>query len=187
MSVLENPKTDNHILGKSIRLELLIQKKCSWQHASKALTVDDNEDYKVLLKKHNPIKNEFERRMTQTCKRFQEIEEVHLPTSATRLNQPNTASISSATNSNTATSIHRVGAISMEGLLNELNQSACSDLLYTKNQIIFKRNNILPQKKIIKISLKHGKGINTESDESDRKKGNDFANIELGEWLSKPR
>lgn len=26
------------------------------------------EDYKVLLDKHNPIKNEFERRMTQTCK-----------------------------------------------------------------------------------------------------------------------
>ncbi|KAM8703656.1 hypothetical protein ACLKA7_008306 [Drosophila subpalustris] len=36
------------------------------------------EDYKALLDKHNPIKNEFERRMTQTCKRFQEIEEVHL-------------------------------------------------------------------------------------------------------------
>lgn len=26
------------------------------------------DDYKVLLDKHNPIKNEFERRMTQTCK-----------------------------------------------------------------------------------------------------------------------
>ncbi|XP_026840127.1 F-BAR domain only protein 2 isoform X3 [Drosophila persimilis] len=37
-----------------------------------------HEDYKSLLDKHNPIKNEFERRMTQTCKRFQEIEEVHL-------------------------------------------------------------------------------------------------------------
>ncbi|XP_065721545.2 F-BAR domain only protein 2 isoform X2 [Drosophila suzukii] len=36
------------------------------------------EEYKTLLDKHNPIKNEFERRMTQTCKRFQEIEEVHL-------------------------------------------------------------------------------------------------------------
>ncbi|XP_073827748.1 F-BAR domain only protein 2 isoform X13 [Musca autumnalis] len=36
------------------------------------------EEYKVLLDKHNPIKIEFERRMTQTCKRFQEIEEVHL-------------------------------------------------------------------------------------------------------------
>ncbi|XP_002072875.3 F-BAR domain only protein 2 isoform X2 [Drosophila willistoni] len=36
------------------------------------------EDYKSLMDKHNPIKNEFERRMTQTCKRFQEIEEVHL-------------------------------------------------------------------------------------------------------------
>ncbi|XP_037813846.1 F-BAR domain only protein 2 isoform X4 [Lucilia sericata] len=36
------------------------------------------DDYKVLLDKHNPIKNEFERRMTQTCKRFQEIEEMHL-------------------------------------------------------------------------------------------------------------
>ncbi|XP_075144799.1 F-BAR domain only protein 2 isoform X2 [Haematobia irritans] len=36
------------------------------------------EEYKLLLDKHNPIKNEFERRMTQTCKRFQEIEEVHL-------------------------------------------------------------------------------------------------------------
>ncbi|XP_032593632.1 F-BAR domain only protein 2 isoform X4 [Drosophila grimshawi] len=36
------------------------------------------EDYKALLDKHNPIKNEFERRMSQTCKRFQEIEEVHL-------------------------------------------------------------------------------------------------------------
>ncbi|XP_030375016.1 F-BAR domain only protein 2 isoform X2 [Scaptodrosophila lebanonensis] len=36
------------------------------------------DDYRALLDKHNPIKNEFERRMTQTCKRFQEIEEVHL-------------------------------------------------------------------------------------------------------------
>lgn len=36
------------------------------------------EDYKVLLDKHNPIKAEFERKMTQTCRRFQEIEEVHL-------------------------------------------------------------------------------------------------------------
>ncbi|XP_017091272.2 F-BAR domain only protein 2 isoform X2 [Drosophila bipectinata] len=36
------------------------------------------EEYKALMDKHNPIKNEFERRMTQTCKRFQEIEEVHL-------------------------------------------------------------------------------------------------------------
>ncbi|XP_054740939.1 F-BAR domain only protein 2 isoform X4 [Anastrepha obliqua] len=36
------------------------------------------EEYKTLLDKHNPIKNDFERRMTQTCKRFQEIEEVHL-------------------------------------------------------------------------------------------------------------
>ncbi|XP_017478896.1 PREDICTED: F-BAR domain only protein 2 isoform X7 [Rhagoletis zephyria] len=36
------------------------------------------DEYKTLLDKHNPIKNDFERRMTQTCKRFQEIEEVHL-------------------------------------------------------------------------------------------------------------
>ncbi|XP_039970385.1 F-BAR domain only protein 2 isoform X1 [Bactrocera tryoni] len=36
------------------------------------------DEYKALLDKHNPIKNDFERRMTQTCKRFQEIEEVHL-------------------------------------------------------------------------------------------------------------
>ncbi|XP_020717632.1 F-BAR domain only protein 2 isoform X3 [Ceratitis capitata] len=36
------------------------------------------EEYKTLLDKHNPIKSDFERRMTQTCKRFQEIEEVHL-------------------------------------------------------------------------------------------------------------
>ncbi|KAH8295152.1 hypothetical protein KR018_008008 [Drosophila ironensis] len=36
------------------------------------------EEYKSLMDKHTPIKNEFERRMTQTCKRFQEIEEVHL-------------------------------------------------------------------------------------------------------------
>uniref|UniRef100_A0A034VME5 F-BAR domain only protein 2 isoform X1 n=2 Tax=Bactrocera dorsalis TaxID=27457 RepID=A0A034VME5_BACDO len=36
------------------------------------------DEYKSLLDKHNPIKNDFERRMTQTCKRFQEIEEVHL-------------------------------------------------------------------------------------------------------------
>ncbi|XP_037942860.1 F-BAR domain only protein 2-like [Teleopsis dalmanni] len=36
------------------------------------------EDYKTLLDKHGPIKAEFERRMTQACKRFQEIEEGHL-------------------------------------------------------------------------------------------------------------
>ncbi|XP_063697271.1 F-BAR domain only protein 2 isoform X2 [Culicoides brevitarsis] len=36
------------------------------------------EEYKALVEKHNPIKAEFERRMTATCKRFQTIEETHL-------------------------------------------------------------------------------------------------------------
>lgn len=36
------------------------------------------EDYKQLVEKHNPVKSEFERRMTATCRRFQEIEEIHL-------------------------------------------------------------------------------------------------------------
>uniref|UniRef100_A0A1A9WSD7 Uncharacterized protein n=1 Tax=Glossina brevipalpis TaxID=37001 RepID=A0A1A9WSD7_9MUSC len=36
---------------------------------------------------------------------------------------------------------------------------------------------------ISKEGKKRLEGINTESDEPDRRKGNDFANIELGEWL----
>ncbi|XP_031638380.1 F-BAR domain only protein 2 isoform X4 [Contarinia nasturtii] len=36
------------------------------------------DDYKQLLEKHNPVKMEFERRMSITCKRFQDIEENHL-------------------------------------------------------------------------------------------------------------
>lgn len=36
------------------------------------------EDYKALAEKHNPIKNEFETRMSATCHRFQELEENHL-------------------------------------------------------------------------------------------------------------
>ncbi|XP_055325311.1 F-BAR domain only protein 2 isoform X4 [Sitodiplosis mosellana] len=36
------------------------------------------DEYKQLLDKHNPVKMEFERRMSMTCKRFQDIEENHL-------------------------------------------------------------------------------------------------------------
>ncbi|CAO1402382.1 unnamed protein product [Diamesa tonsa] len=36
------------------------------------------EEYRLLVEKHNPIKQEFERKMTLTCKRFQDVEEAHL-------------------------------------------------------------------------------------------------------------
>ncbi|CAG9804951.1 unnamed protein product [Chironomus riparius] len=38
----------------------------------------NQEEYKNLAEKHNPIKQEFEQRMAATCKRFQDIEEAHL-------------------------------------------------------------------------------------------------------------
>ncbi|KAL9891038.1 F-BAR domain only protein 2 isoform 6-T7 [Glossina fuscipes fuscipes] len=187
-STTEVQKARDLYSNKVLELEKLRKDSASQKDIEKLETKlrKLQEDYKVLLEKHNPIKNEFERRMTQTCKRFQEIEEVHLrqmkeflstylellqnnhdmvgqvhsdfkrqfldmtvdklleqfvlnkytglekpempelefiplsinqqlsATSATRLNQPNTASISSATNSNSATSINRAGAISMD-------------------------------------------------------------------------
>ncbi|XP_050082142.1 F-BAR domain only protein 2 [Anopheles aquasalis] len=36
------------------------------------------DEYKTLVEKHNIIKQEFEKRMTITCRRFQEMEEAHL-------------------------------------------------------------------------------------------------------------
>ncbi|ETN64419.1 hypothetical protein AND_003818 [Anopheles darlingi] len=36
------------------------------------------DEYKALVEKHNIIKQEFEKRMTITCRRFQEMEEAHL-------------------------------------------------------------------------------------------------------------
>lgn len=36
------------------------------------------EEYRILIEKHNPVKVEFEKRMSGTCRRFQEIEENHL-------------------------------------------------------------------------------------------------------------
>uniref|UniRef100_A0A182MDP4 F-BAR domain-containing protein n=1 Tax=Anopheles culicifacies TaxID=139723 RepID=A0A182MDP4_9DIPT len=36
------------------------------------------DDYKALVEKHNIIKQEFEKKMTITCRRFQEMEEAHL-------------------------------------------------------------------------------------------------------------
>ncbi|KAL1401390.1 hypothetical protein pipiens_006637 [Culex pipiens pipiens] len=36
------------------------------------------DEYKALVEKHNIIKQEFEKKMTITCKRFQDLEEAHL-------------------------------------------------------------------------------------------------------------
>ncbi|XP_062712413.1 F-BAR domain only protein 2 isoform X3 [Aedes albopictus] len=45
---------------------------------SEAKLRKQQDDYKALVEKHNIIKQEFEKKMTITCKRFQEIEEAHL-------------------------------------------------------------------------------------------------------------
>ncbi|XP_062555956.1 F-BAR domain only protein 2 isoform X2 [Armigeres subalbatus] len=45
---------------------------------SEAKLRKQQDDYKALAEKHNIIKQEFEKKMTITCKRFQEIEEAHL-------------------------------------------------------------------------------------------------------------
>ncbi|XP_055539226.1 F-BAR domain only protein 2 isoform X6 [Wyeomyia smithii] len=45
---------------------------------SEAKLRKQQDDYKVLVEKHNAVKQEFEKKMTITCKRFQEIEEAHL-------------------------------------------------------------------------------------------------------------
>lgn len=36
------------------------------------------EEYRILVEKHNPVKTEFEQKMSTTCRRFQEVEENHL-------------------------------------------------------------------------------------------------------------
>ncbi|XP_059621932.1 F-BAR domain only protein 2 isoform X5 [Phlebotomus argentipes] len=61
-------------------MEKLKKDNCSPKELEKAETKvrKHQEDYKNLVEKHNPIKQEFERRMTTTCKRFQDIEEAHL-------------------------------------------------------------------------------------------------------------
>ncbi|XP_067647708.1 F-BAR domain only protein 2 isoform X2 [Eurosta solidaginis] len=66
--------------GKVLELEKLRKDNASQKDIEKVETKlrKLHEEYKTLLDKHNPIKSDFERRMTQTCKRFQEIEEVHL-------------------------------------------------------------------------------------------------------------
>ncbi|XP_065088686.1 F-BAR domain only protein 2 [Ochlerotatus camptorhynchus] len=45
---------------------------------SEAKLRKQQDDYKALVEKHNIIKQEFEKKMTITCKRFQDIEEAHL-------------------------------------------------------------------------------------------------------------
>ncbi|XP_058825029.1 F-BAR domain only protein 2 isoform X2 [Topomyia yanbarensis] len=45
---------------------------------SEAKLRKQQDDYKALVEKHNIVKQEFEKKMTITCKRFQEIEEAHL-------------------------------------------------------------------------------------------------------------
>ncbi|XP_055715771.1 F-BAR domain only protein 2 isoform X5 [Phlebotomus papatasi] len=61
-------------------IEKLKKDNCSPKDLEKAETKlrKQQDDYKNLVEKHNPIKQEFERRMTITCKRFQDIEEAHL-------------------------------------------------------------------------------------------------------------
>uniref|UniRef100_A0A1L8DXR9 Putative proline-serine-threonine phosphatase-interacting protein pstpip n=1 Tax=Nyssomyia neivai TaxID=330878 RepID=A0A1L8DXR9_9DIPT len=61
-------------------IEKMRKDNCSPKDLEKAETKlrKHQEDYKNLVEKHNPIKVEFERRMTSTCKRFQDIEEAHL-------------------------------------------------------------------------------------------------------------
>ncbi|XP_058454398.1 F-BAR domain only protein 2 isoform X4 [Malaya genurostris] len=45
---------------------------------SEAKLRKQQDDYKALVEKHNIVKQEFEKKMTITCKRFQDIEEAHL-------------------------------------------------------------------------------------------------------------
>uniref|UniRef100_A0A1Q3G1R2 Putative proline-serine-threonine phosphatase-interacting protein pstpip n=1 Tax=Culex tarsalis TaxID=7177 RepID=A0A1Q3G1R2_CULTA len=45
---------------------------------SEAKLRKQQDDYKALVEKHNIIKQEFEKKMTITCKRFQDLEEAHL-------------------------------------------------------------------------------------------------------------
>ncbi|XP_055634517.1 F-BAR domain only protein 2 isoform X4 [Toxorhynchites rutilus septentrionalis] len=45
---------------------------------SEAKLRKQQDDYKALVEKHNIIKQEFEKKMAITCKRFQELEEAHL-------------------------------------------------------------------------------------------------------------
>uniref|UniRef100_A0A336LYW5 CSON011071 protein n=1 Tax=Culicoides sonorensis TaxID=179676 RepID=A0A336LYW5_CULSO len=60
--------------------EKLKKEGCSAKELEKAEAKlkKTQDEYKALVEKHNPIKAEFERRMTATCKRFQNIEETHL-------------------------------------------------------------------------------------------------------------
>ncbi|XP_037040930.1 F-BAR domain only protein 2 isoform X2 [Bradysia coprophila] len=66
--------------SKMLEFEKLKKDNASTKDLEKAETKlkKQQDDYKALLEKHNPVKMEFERRMNITCKKFQDIEDSHL-------------------------------------------------------------------------------------------------------------
>lgn len=79
-STIAVQKAKDNYTSKLQEVEKLRKDNASAKDIEKAETKlrKQQDDYKALIEKHNPIKIEFERRMTQTCRRFQEIEEAHL-------------------------------------------------------------------------------------------------------------
>ncbi|CAD7093572.1 unnamed protein product [Hermetia illucens] len=79
-STLAVQKAKDLYTSKLQELEKLKKDNGSPKDLEKAETKlrKQQDEYKNLVEKHNPVKAEFERRMTATCRRFQEIEEAHL-------------------------------------------------------------------------------------------------------------
>ncbi|CAG9114966.1 unnamed protein product [Plutella xylostella] len=65
---------------KSTELEKLRKDNASTKDTEKAEVKLKklHEDYRQLAEKYNLVKQDFERKMTQTCKHFQDVEEAHL-------------------------------------------------------------------------------------------------------------
>ncbi|XP_035437086.1 F-BAR domain only protein 2 [Spodoptera frugiperda] len=66
--------------SKSAELEKLRKDNASAKDIEKAEVKIKklHEDYKQLAEKYNLVKQDFEKKMTQTCKHFQDVEEAHL-------------------------------------------------------------------------------------------------------------
>ncbi|XP_046481953.1 F-BAR domain only protein 2 isoform X2 [Neodiprion pinetum] len=73
-------KAKDMCVQKGLELEKLRKDNASQRELEKADAKfkKSQDDYKALVEKYNAIRNDFESKMTQACKRFQDIEETHL-------------------------------------------------------------------------------------------------------------
>ncbi|XP_026827062.1 F-BAR domain only protein 2 isoform X1 [Ooceraea biroi] len=73
-------KTKDTCMQKGLELEKLRKDNASPRELEKAEVKfkKSQDDYKALVDKYTAIRNDFEAKMTQACRRFQDVEETHL-------------------------------------------------------------------------------------------------------------